>query len=282
MIELRDTHPRFWALSGLATTWAGAGSEDRSYFVHDPKRGTYREQVERGAFDDATRGTNVVELRREHDTAGPVFASTATRTMRLVDDPHGLALAAALSKRDAATKAAVADVRAGTLTGLSVAMYVGQDAWGTWTDGRTALRRIVSAQLGEVSLVSRPANPQAVISDVRDDGMECRSVPLRALRQGQSEATDDEDETVPCPAWDGAVKRSVGTPTTTGRSAVLLPNDTALLEGELARRMSRQSRTHMPEPGVVCEPRAMLLRPRPHPDAVRYTVAFTAYRGLIG
>ena len=180
VIEIRDVSPKAWAASGWATTWSY--SADRgAYFVAD-RDGTFLERMQRGAFSDATGGRDHVELRREHDPAGPIFASTARGSLRLVDEDHGLLLGAALSKRDPATVRAVEDVRAGKLSGLSVGMVVRSDEWGTAADGRTALRTITAATLNEVSMVAHPANPQASIIDVRHErrgeGVEYRSLPL--------------------------------------------------------------------------------------------------------
>jgi HK97 family phage prohead protease len=210
-VEIRDAGPGFWALSGMATTWSHPGS-DRAYFVGGPD-GMFLERMERGAFADAAGGREHVELRCEHRRDGPVYASTTGRTMRLADERDGLALAAALSKSDSATQTAVAAVRAGTLSGLSVGMTVRRDSWGTAQDGRTQLRTIHDAGLTEVSLVQRPANPQAKVLDVRHETrsgaiVEFRSVPL-VLAARDDYTTEPCDTclgrgTIPCPKCDGS------------------------------------------------------------------------------
>lgn len=176
-IELRDLDLEYHGLLGLGTTWANPRA-DESYFVNSREIGTFREQMQRNAFEDATAGREPVELRRDHAEDSPIFASTVTGSLKLTDRADGLLLTAALRKSDPATQTAVADIRAGRLSGLSVGMRVNSDRWGTWTDGRTALRTVTSASLGEVSLVRRPANPQAVISELRDNRFEYRSVAL--------------------------------------------------------------------------------------------------------
>jgi HK97 family phage prohead protease len=180
VIEIRDRGQDAWAASGWATTWSS--SPDRGAYFVAGREGTFLERVQRGAFDDAASGRDSVELRREHDEHGPVFASTRAGSLALEDHTDGLMLAAALSKRDAATVRAVEDVRAGRLTGLSVGMIVRRDDWGTASDSRTALRTIHAATLNEVSMVGRPANPQATILDVhreqRGEAVEYRSLPL--------------------------------------------------------------------------------------------------------
>ncbi|HYB27860.1 MAG TPA: hypothetical protein VEF89_14675 [Solirubrobacteraceae bacterium] len=116
MIELRDAGPNSWKLSALATTWSAPG-EGRAYFVNDPRRGMFLEQGRRGAFADAVSGREPVELRREHDPDGHVFASTTGGTMKFADSSEGLVLGAALSKRDSTTRAMVQEIRAKVLTG---------------------------------------------------------------------------------------------------------------------------------------------------------------------
>jgi HK97 family phage prohead protease len=253
VIEIRDAGRDAWAASGWATTWSS--SPDRgAYFVHDPREGTFLERMERGAFSDAVTGRDRVELRREHDPHSPVFADTAAGTLRFEDLSDGLMLAGALSKRDPATQTAVADVRAGRLTGLSVGMHVRQDHWGTAADGRTSLRTISDAGLSEVSFVVRAANPEAAILSVRHetrsaDGIEYRHVPLTVDLAGRQWANQHGRECESCggsgecpdcdgQGWtssDGDDGRSGGTTKSAGRS--LATNGTAELEHELWRQL---------------------------------------------
>jgi len=189
-----------------------------------------------------------VGARREHREDGPTFASTRAGSLSLHDRADGLLLGAALSKRDQATVRAVEDVRAGRLTGLSVGMVVRRDDWGTATDGRTALRTIHAATLNEVSMVGRPANPQATILDVRHEqrgeAVEYRSLPLafRDDRVGFTYVTCPNcGQNVPVTddnlmADDDDDGRSGGTTKTDGRS-LLAKNDSAALEAELWRAL---------------------------------------------
>ncbi len=194
MIEIRDVSENYWQASGWATTWATRG---HPYFVADPAMGTFLEQVERGAFADAAAGREPVELRREHDQTGPVFARTTDGTLAFDDQDPGLLLAGALSKSDPDTQLAVSDIRAGRLAGLSVGMRVEADEWGVAADNRTSLRTITRASLSEVSLVQRPANQQAQITSVRHetrsaDGVEYRCVDLRVIDTERSKYTAAE------------------------------------------------------------------------------------------
>ncbi|MGZ4217750.1 MAG: HK97 family phage prohead protease [Solirubrobacteraceae bacterium] len=192
MIEIRDAGRGFWQASGWATTWSYG---DRgAYFVGSPD-GLFLERMERNAFSNATEGRDAVELRHEHREDGPVYANTSNGTLRFEDMRDGLLLAAALSKRDGPTRAAVKDIRARKLSGLSVGMHVTADRWTTAVDGRTALRSISSATLNEVSFVARPANPSAVVTDVRHETrsagvIEYRSIPLNAALLPQPSGTE--------------------------------------------------------------------------------------------
>ena len=69
-IEVRDNGPRYWQLSGLASTYG------RGYFVGHEARDTFRETIEPGAFSHSTSNGHV-ELRVLHDWSGPVLASTS-------------------------------------------------------------------------------------------------------------------------------------------------------------------------------------------------------------
>jgi HK97 family phage prohead protease len=243
MIEIRDG-ARFWSATGWATTWSRADRAS-SYFVHDPKAGTFKETVQRGAFNDAVGGTDAVELRLEHNASGPVFASTSRRSLKFSDMGTGLHLAAALRKSDPATASAVAQVRAGALNGLSVGMVVTDDHWGTDADGRTALRTIKRASLNEVSLVRRPANPAAQVVAVRaeqrsDGQIEYRSVPL-SLRQMGTDESDGLPDDAPegaevCPECDnGSGQSSDGYPCPVCGGLGWVPPDADEEDGRAAR-----------------------------------------------
>jgi len=201
-IEVRDAGRGFWSVSGLATTWPHGDRGRGAYFVSDPNHGTFLERVERNAFANATSGREHVELRRNHDPEGPVFANTTNGTLKFADIDQGLLLASALSKADRASQDAVADIKAGILKGLSVGMTVAEDHWTTADDGRTSLRSITSASLFETSLVNRPANPRALLDEVRYETrgarVEYRHVPL-TYRQDEP----DEYDWTTCPVCGG-------------------------------------------------------------------------------
>ena len=93
MLELREITgadgDENYLLSGLATTWS------KWYEVND-RRGSYHEQVERGAFRDAVDGRDTVALRVEHAGHAAPIASTRGGSLRFTDDSAGLRLAATL------------------------------------------------------------------------------------------------------------------------------------------------------------------------------------------
>ena len=192
LIELRDAGT-YWSLSGFATTYG------RSYFVgHGDGRSPFRETILPGAFSNAT--SSHVELRVEHDAAGPVLASTSGRTMSFEDDQAGLILGAALAKRSRDAQDAARRINAGELRSFSVGMFVpeGGDHWPAVNE-----RHVVRAELSEVSLVARPCNDGAVVTDFRAEtrsaGLEIRMVPLTAYRQDLESIDGEPDEDDRCP-----------------------------------------------------------------------------------
>jgi HK97 family phage prohead protease len=262
-LEIRDAGPNAWSVKGLATTW------DRPYFVVERNGDTFREVIERGAFDTAISGVDPVDLRVEHDQRMRALASTDGGSLAFNDGEKGLVLAAGLLKSDPASADAVRRVRDGELRGLSVGMVVpgGGDTRGVDKDGRTELRRIYRAHLNEVSLVQSPANPFATISDVRSERngerVEYRFFPfadrefvpidterlaeaLSEVRKAQGEdgssrsaislAPNDTDEMRLELEWSTA--RS-GRASSAKRPAVLLPNDTNELQTEFWRMQLR-------------------------------------------
>lgn len=156
-IEIRDSG-RFWSLSGRATTY------NNSYFVNSPTEGTFRETIVPGAFENAINPRTHVELRVEHDAHGPVLASTTSKTLKFQEAPEGLLTGGALAKSDPNAVAAIRRYEAGELRSFSVGMVVIDDEWPSQND-----RRITVAYLREVSLVSRPCNPAAVVTDFRHE-----------------------------------------------------------------------------------------------------------------
>ncbi len=142
-----------------------------------------------------------MDLRVEHDQNMRPLASTTTRDLKFSDGGTALLLGAALSKGRLDVHDAVRRIQSRELRGLSVGMNVYANNWGKAADGRTALRRILRARLGEVSLVSRPMNPHSTIESLRRENrgteVEYRFIPLRQDASGSlDDDTGDSDMTV--------------------------------------------------------------------------------------
>jgi HK97 family phage prohead protease len=185
-IEVHDNGPNWWRLQGVTVAWL---HRSRPYFVAGPN-GTFLEQIATGAFDWSDR----TELRVEH-CGGPVLAATRAGTLFFETGIDGLLLGAALSKLDPSAVDAIAQIRSRKLTGLSVGIRVLRDAWSTATDGRTNLRTINAAALDEVSIVARPANTSAMISELhREGGSTGHGLEYRSARLVIADSDDDDLE----------------------------------------------------------------------------------------
>ena len=178
-------------------------------FCLDPDQGLFLETFERGSFGRATTGADPVELRVDHREV-PAYASTTQKSLKVVDEPNGLLLAAALAKSNPANQALVQSIKDGTRTGLSVGFRATADKWGVAPDRRTAMRTIYEAHLTEVSVVRVPANPGAKILDVRHetrsaDGIEYRSFPLvyRQELDSPMQYPEPDGDDGPCTACNG-------------------------------------------------------------------------------
>ena len=194
MIEIRSSaDDTAWTLTGLATTWDGPG-----YQVND-RQGEYVEVIRRGAFPGATSGTDIVELRVEHQHEGPPIAATGrSGTMRLSDTREGLLLTATLPKDDPDVQAAVSKAKRHLLDRMSIGF---RNATSTWNNERTH-RTVTTATLAEVSLVHRPANPGAVVATVRGDGatsdeLEVRFGPAVTVIEGRRDFKDAQKAALP-------------------------------------------------------------------------------------
>jgi HK97 family phage prohead protease len=184
VIELRDVNSRYWTLAGLASAY------NRAYFVGHEARDTFRETVVPGAFSSATKGGHI-ELRIEHDMAGPVLASTSGKSLMFRETTDALSLGALLGKSDRSAVDAVDRIKSGELRSFSVGMNVVKDEWPTPNE-----RRVLSADLREVSLVQKPCNDGAIVTSLRaeqrsDTGrLEFRAVPITVVTPGATTTTD--------------------------------------------------------------------------------------------
>lgn len=116
------------------------------------------------AFADATQTRNI-HLLANHDFAKPL-ASTGAATLILRDTPDALLIEARLKTPFTSwTQDAVTALRAGLMTGLSPGFQVPPERGAEKIEerGNVILRTVSRAVLQEVSLVTRPAYPQAQV-----------------------------------------------------------------------------------------------------------------------
>lgn len=116
------------------------------------------------AFADATQTRNI-HLLANHDFAKPL-ASTGAATLTLTDTADALLIEARLKAPFTSwTQDAVTALRAGLMTGLSPGFQVAPERGAERIEerGNVILRTVSRAVLQEVSLVTRPAYPQAQV-----------------------------------------------------------------------------------------------------------------------
>lgn len=116
------------------------------------------------AFADAPQTRNI-HLLANHDFAKPM-ASTGAATLILTDTAEALLIEARLKAPFTSwTHDAVTALRAGLMTGLSPGFQVahGRGAEKIEERGNVILRTVSRAVLQEISLVTRPAYPQAQV-----------------------------------------------------------------------------------------------------------------------
>jgi HK97 family phage prohead protease len=159
--------------SGIAMRY---GAKSRP--IHNPARGTFREEFRSGAF---ARSIGQQDVRAHLEHGGPFLARTGSGTMRLTDDRSALAYEIDLPNtgagRDAAELLERRDV-AGSSIGFRAISK--QTAWSVDEDGM-ALRSVGEAQLVVVDLTVAPAYPDSTaemaLRSLADDlGVEVRSL----------------------------------------------------------------------------------------------------------
>lgn len=114
--------------------------------------GIFRERVKPGAF---TLRDGLL-LNVQHHRALPL--ARLGRGMSIENEPDGLTMRARLPDTSIA-KDAIANIKAGLLTGLSVEMKVSREQW----NDDASERDILAAQLVGIGLVDSPAYPQSSI-----------------------------------------------------------------------------------------------------------------------
>lgn len=119
-----------------------------------------RDTIERGAFRQSLveRGAAQVRMLYQHDPAEPIGA---WKTIR--EDARGLYVEGMLSPGVARAREVFSLMKTGALDGLSI----GFRSVKARTDAKTGVRRILEAELWEISVVTFPMLPSARVSDVK-------------------------------------------------------------------------------------------------------------------
>lgn len=117
---------------------------------------SHHDIIEAGAFD--TSDIRSIKLLWQHRAEEPIGVIT-----RLTEDSKGLFVEGKILTSIARGQEAYDLVKAGAIDGLSIGFSI-QDAK---VDAHTGIRHITSATLWEISLVTFPANPKALVSAVK-------------------------------------------------------------------------------------------------------------------
>ena len=122
-----------------------------------------KDAVERGAFANSlrTRGAAGIRMLFQHDPNEPIGAWTTIR-----EDARGLFVRGRLAKDVRRAREVLSLMRGGALDGLSI----GFRAVKARRDPATGVRRILEADLWEISVVTFPMLPDARIETVKGGG----------------------------------------------------------------------------------------------------------------
>ena len=186
-IDMDDkTELRTWSISdveqkddedGLISFAGYASVFDYSYPVND-MRGTYLENVARGAFTKTLQEKDDVKLLVNHE--GIPLARTKSETLNLVEDEKGLRVEAKLDPTNPKVAEVSSAMKRNDLNEMSFAFQAVKDEFNEAGDERT----IREAKLYDVSVVTTPAS-DATIAKIR-------GVDLPALEKALVEARSDE------------------------------------------------------------------------------------------
>ncbi len=119
-----------------------------------------RDTIEPGAFSKSLRARGAVGVRMlfQHDPAEPIGAWTVIR-----EDERGLYVEGVLSPGVARAREVHALMKSGALDGLSIGFRTVRAR----TDKASGVRRILEADLWEISVVTFPMLPAARVSNVK-------------------------------------------------------------------------------------------------------------------
>ncbi|MEO1701454.1 MAG: HK97 family phage prohead protease [Pseudomonadota bacterium] len=121
------------------------------------------EQVAPGAFKDClkAKGAKGIRMLFQHDPDAPIGHWT-----RVEEDRYGLAVSGVIDTNIEKGREVLSMLRTGALDGLSI----GFKAVETNADPHSGVRRIIKADLWEISIVTFPMLPQARVHDVKSSG----------------------------------------------------------------------------------------------------------------
>jgi HK97 family phage prohead protease len=119
-----------------------------------------KDRIERGAFLSSltARGAGGVRMLYQHDPNEPIGA---WKTIR--EDGRGLYVEGFLSPGVGRAREVLALMKSGALDGLSIGFRTVRAR----TDAKTGVRRILEADLWEISVVTFPMLPSARVSDIK-------------------------------------------------------------------------------------------------------------------
>jgi uncharacterized protein len=142
--------------------------------------GLFREQIERGAFDEAIRRDDVRALFN-HD-ANYVLGRTTAKTLRLVEDDKGLRYEVDPPDTQWARDLMVS-VQRGDVSQSSFAFEVTSDEWDYGKRGEMPLRTIKAVRLYDVSPVTYPAYEATSVSARAMEALDKASVAIDDARE---------------------------------------------------------------------------------------------------
>ncbi|MCB5202824.1 HK97 family phage prohead protease [Neorhizobium sp. T786] len=119
-----------------------------------------KDRIERGAFMNSLveRGARGVRMLYQHDPAEPIGAWTTIR-----EDARGLYVEGVLSPGVGRAREVFSLMKSGALDGLSIGFRTVKAR----TDAKTGVRRVLEADLWEISVVTFPMLPSARVSDIK-------------------------------------------------------------------------------------------------------------------
>ncbi|TPW32755.1 HK97 family phage prohead protease [Pararhizobium mangrovi] len=155
-----------------------------------------RDAIERGAFARSIerRGPGGVRMLYQHDPAEPIGAWTAIR-----EDGRGLYVEGQLASGVERAREVHALMKAGALDGLSI----GFETVRARTDAKTGVRRILEADLWEISVVTFPMLPEARVSRVKHASLPHTKRDLERRLMHDAGLTRSEARTLMAKGFDG-------------------------------------------------------------------------------